>query len=709
MRYDRRILHLEGNVMKKFFSRAKQTADPFALAALLALLLVGCFESPLEPIAPSFDTQLSAPLFNKTWTVLDFQKKDTATTKLNPVDSTFYIDRMQYPSPVQVDTLKVTPSISSVYDTLGIFSVGTFSKSNSIDAAGFGISTAGDTVPPGSFSASPIQINDTAQYDYASIISGYLILTVRNNLQAPIQFPSGVVLKNDWTNPVDNAVVARFQNLGTIPAGQVAAESVFVSGQMLRGFLITDPINIQTTAASPFTSADSVVFNFSSSTLMSDNAFAVIPEQSIPSHNDTAYELDRNTKIVDAVFDRGTLDISVTTTLDVDTKIRLEIPELSGANIPYEDTFTEFRPILSSSIDLAGSHLTPQNTSAPTGTYLQYKVGITVISSNGVKKFVQRHDYVHASLRPGRTIVARYITGNIEQQYVNMNSGSKPEYGLGDADKITATLVLGGMRLTMRLNQPGSGFPYDFTGTTLVAKNSKTRTNFSLRIANGFIDPEQPGLQTLDFSTQPGFASFRDSITKSFPYLPDSFYVRGQVVVNPGFPDNNITRTIWDTTKVYPVIDMNIPSIIGIAAGRVDENYEIGDIADSATIASIIDGKMNLDCINHIPLKIIAKLNFLKWDEAHRQMVTLPVDIPPDTIYSAKYDTSSTRSSDNPSKFSISLTGSDMDQINQADSVNVRLDLQTTDASGRIIPVKIRTSDYIQIRGSATARIIVNK
>ena len=153
---------------------------------------------------------------------------------------------------------------------------------------------------------------------------------------------------------------------------------------------------------------------------------------------------------------------------------------------------------------------------------------------------------------------------------------------------------------------------------------------------------------------------------------------------------------------------MNMPSIIGIAAGRVNENYEMGAIGDSATIANIVDGKMNLECTNHIPLRIISKMKFLKWNRARGRNDTLPVFIPADTINGADYS-ASTGSSARTSKFSISLTGSDMDHINQADSVNVQLDIETTDPNGSLIPVKIRTSDYIRIRASAVARIIVNR
>jgi hypothetical protein len=151
---------------------------------------------------------------------------------------------------------------------------------------------------------------------------------------------------------------------------------------------------------------------------------------------------------------------------------------------------------------------------------------------------------------------------------------------------------------------------------------------------------------------------------------------------------------------------MTIPSDVGILNGYVDENYEIGDIADSATIANIVDGKLNLECTNRIPLRIISRMNFLKWNPERGWNDTLDVLMPADTINGAYYDTTTSTSTERISRFSINLTSYDMDQINQADSVRVLLDLETSN-NGVVVPVMIKVDDYIRIRVSAIARVTV--
>jgi hypothetical protein len=115
---------------------------------------------------------------------------------------------------------------------------------------------------------------------------------------------------------------------------------------------------------------------------------------------------------------------------------------------------------------------------------------------------------------------------------------------------------------------------------------------------------------------------------------------------------------------------------------------------------------LNLECTNRIPLRIISRMNFLKWNPNRARNDTLPVFIPADTIGGAYYDTTTSTSTERVSRFSINLTSDDMDQINQADSVRVRLDLETSN-SGIVVPVLIRVDDYIRIRASAIARVIV--
>jgi hypothetical protein len=538
--------------MKQFLSCAKRVMVPFAVAALVALLFFSCIESPLEPVAPSFDTQLTAPLLFKSWPAEDLVKKDTAQLKIDSVERTFYVVKTMYPSPIQVDTLKVNPSLSSIDVGLGVFSVGTFSRSDAVDAVSFGI-TPGVSVPPGPFSASPILINDTAQYDFANILSGYLILTVTNSLSAPIQFQDPVVLRNNWNNPIDDREVASFHFPDTIPAGSSATDSVFLSSVILRGLLTTDAINIRTTMDTVFGATDRVIFDFSSTTLMSDSALAVIPRQDIKTDSIKSFKIDDSTKITDAFFKSGNLGIAMSTNLDVDTRVLIQIPAVTGSNsLPAEGDLTEGQPI-GFPIEMTGARLIPDaNYPDSLGTYLSYHVGITVINSNGVKKFVDRHDVVHADLQPGQTMIAQYITGNIKPRHMQIDARSKPDYGLKDASKFYAQLQLGSMKLIMRLDQPGGGFSYNFKGTSLIAKNSNNGTSFSLPITvDTLINPELDD-QQIDFSKEPLYRDFVNFIVGTFPNLPDSFSVRGPVVTNPKSSLRILFTTLPKSTRRLP-------------------------------------------------------------------------------------------------------------------------------------------------------------
>lgn len=74
---------VKGNAMKELLSYAGTMAVVVVLAILFSLVLYSCIESPLQPVAPSYETQLSLQVLNKAWFFGDFHQKDTTRIPLN--------------------------------------------------------------------------------------------------------------------------------------------------------------------------------------------------------------------------------------------------------------------------------------------------------------------------------------------------------------------------------------------------------------------------------------------------------------------------------------------------------------------------------------------------------------------------------------------------------------------------------------------------
>jgi hypothetical protein len=111
--------------MKQTLLRRGTNTAACMLLLVLLVLSFNCIESPLEPIAPTFDTQLSIPVLDTTQYFNDFAQKDTVF-QFNPTDSTYSTTFITEPIPI--DTITNQPELSERYVTLEEFAIKGLSK-----------------------------------------------------------------------------------------------------------------------------------------------------------------------------------------------------------------------------------------------------------------------------------------------------------------------------------------------------------------------------------------------------------------------------------------------------------------------------------------------------------------------------------------------------------------------------------------------------
>ena len=201
------------------------------------------------------------------------------------------------------------------------------------------------------------------------------------------------------------------------------------------------------------------------------------------------------------------------------------------------------------------------------------------------------------------------------------------------------------------------------------------------------------------------YTDFVNFFGEFFPDLPDSFFIRG--VFNAPADMNNF-YTIYDTSKVYPSLDVSIPTDLAIISGSVVgvEKDPISDDVEPSVIRSIIDGAMNLEFTNRIPIAMKFQMSFLKWDST-RSLSDTTFRILPDTLINAS-DADVFGNATNPriSNMAIYLTGEEVNTMAESDSVCIRLFFNTGNG---INPVKFRHNDFIRIRSSVNVRCTINK
>jgi len=97
------------------------TGIRLTLSALICLTALECIESPLEPVAPTSDVQLSIPLVDRTKSVTDFTVKDTLLKRSS--EGGYFYESSQSIDPIGIEPITADPKQSSQQVTLGVFFV----------------------------------------------------------------------------------------------------------------------------------------------------------------------------------------------------------------------------------------------------------------------------------------------------------------------------------------------------------------------------------------------------------------------------------------------------------------------------------------------------------------------------------------------------------------------------------------------------------
>ena len=177
------------------------------------MLGLHCIESPLEPVAPTSDIQLSIPLINRTKYLSEFASKDSLLK--NSPDGGYVYSSSQPIKPIGIDTIKFTPKDGFEQVTLGVFVIDppspfgdtlNYRELTGSDAPTFPFPSPAQTYPIPAITTAPF-----ASFENATFESGTISLSIRNKFPVPIDFPDPIIVKNrKITAPTDTNEIARF-------------------------------------------------------------------------------------------------------------------------------------------------------------------------------------------------------------------------------------------------------------------------------------------------------------------------------------------------------------------------------------------------------------------------------------------------------------------------------------------------------------------
>lgn len=307
----------------------------FVVTAMLLPLSFNCIKSPLEPKAPSWTTQLTIPLLDRTYYFGDIVNKDPKFDTTGgailykpiikdlgyrqglpaevfrmeaPIGNT--IDQQIGAIPVDIGT---PPSFNLTASDLGInsanFNPSFPPQSATISPSQLGLPTG--VILPADFPSVPIDQNfgDTTQFTYLVFANGTISLQITNNFPFAIQFSGNQLRLANFNKAADTVeTVALFTFTGQIAANTTATSApVSLTGVKMDGILKLKG-TMSTSGASGKTLQNSntlaALVSFASTQIQS-----MVPDPAPPFALNEVFGDSSNFRYI--VFDTGEMSLSI--------------------------------------------------------------------------------------------------------------------------------------------------------------------------------------------------------------------------------------------------------------------------------------------------------------------------------------------------------------------------------------------------------------
>jgi len=693
------------------------TCRTVALCSVLLAGLSGCFDAPKEAVAPTTDVQLSLPIADRTYLIGDFARNERLLTPIG--EGRYSLRTSKQISPFSVDGFEIELDSASEEVNLGSFVVedppASFTLVTFREITGFDPPPVPTPVPEASYTVPGTDLGPTATFERVTFESGRATLRIRNTLPIPVDFPSGVRLRNNRVSaPVDTSTVVLF-SFGTrvIPPGGEDSSVVDLAGVTVQTLLrIMDAeLHMAGSGGAPVSigSQDGLELRLIVSGVRVLSALALIPNQTIVSLQDTVVALDDSVSLQQALFNGGSFTLTVDNEIDAAVSVSLSLDELlyraSGAPFTVSHQFdgpgTWVLPVDMRDVMLQSSRDT-------IGTYATLSLRIGTIASQTIRQ-VNSTDAVRVRFEPtvGDPVTMESLTGRITPTIVSTRQGGAIDLGELN-DKFTGTITFDS--ITVGLNMEiTSGFPFDYDLRLIGIKN-----RVSPPILDSIVLPPPIGSSVRRIFPVPGQSSrielnlsdgLNQFLSRFQPGLPDSFVVSGSLLLNP--PDVFSTpagrQTIYDTSKVYSSFDVTFPLTIGILGGVVSDTVGLrdgGKIPDEF-ISSTRRGTLFFQVTNATGMGLTFRSAFLR--ESSPGVYDTLLWVPPSgtRVVSAGSVDPQTGLVNAPqvSAFELYMSEAEMQLYNQSDLLWFNFGLVT--AGGGMVPVTFRSTDYVRVQSSA--------
>lgn len=602
------------------------------LSAFGALLVLwGCSKFHVGKfVSPTWDTQFSAPLFDRTYSLYEIFYKDSISTAggdttflhLSPSTNAYSISRSQAIAGIRVgDNLKILGSSSfGAAQSPGDFTIQSPDSINYTVPYPNGL-TRGTVltpvVPP--IPSTTINQGPTGQflkYKSATISNGKLHITIHNGYPATVRFDSGSISILDASNgkPIP------------LNINSVGPNGTFDSTYSLNNHTLTNNPTVHFVYSSPGANSPatllsdnllSIFMGFTTLTVSSANA--IVPPQP-PIYIDVAAQMGSETEVDSANVSSGGINLTLGNDFNMDLPVTLVFKDVVSQNNPTDTLKEQYTlpakgksPLPAQFIDLSGKQLRMLDKSGQPGDSLHLQVIINSLSSNNQFVDISSQDSVRATFSMNGMTFSSF-TGLIHPTNTFQIASDTQKIDLGDiGKKINGGITFNGDSTKLDLKIRSAGLPY----YVHLALKPTTSTSLSAPLDSAVVDTIiYPGPNKVAIGSE--FASALNSFAIRQKKIPDEFIVSGYAKVYPlpGDPQvdvayipgfQNRPGTITDTDKITITNTISMPLDIGILNASYIDTTKKALITDSATTAkmgNVDSGDVHFDIWNGLPLNL---------------------------------------------------------------------------------------------------------
>ena len=672
-----------------------------------AFLSLRCFNEPLEPVAPSWDTNLSIPLANRQYTLSQIVEKDTSLLRVGVGGEITYATTITAPPTFIGDLITISPNDTTVDVKLGAFVVASPPLFAPIQIPWL---PQGSSVPIPDTTVTFADIPHTIPtFQRVTMESGTMSLTLQNNLPVPMDVLNPIQLLDS-----QGIVVATFAfTPATIPANSSRTAIDDLAGRTLDNDVRVAGLRFHTPgSSSPVPIPTGTLFSATISTndLRARYAeFAEIPPQRLTDNDTTYLPIDDSTLVRELHLRTGRLQLQFNSRVDLDMLFKFQFRELQrrvGAGfVAYEDSLLiPARGSGSVFIDLTGDRIQAQSQALIRS--LAVVSSIILPAGSGQPVTVSDTDKVAIAVTRQAAIIVDSAVAVLKPTWVTVSSefpvnfGELPTRFSGQLNIPSAALGFS--------TQSSIGFPMDLE----IEVGGRTAAGDSVFLQ---VPQSQKRLQSGSDLVQFNPAEVGQFLSQFSGQLPERLRITGRVLVNP--PDAYMPTLagigrVGRNSSFGGNLDLQIPLMLGIVNGTYRDTLAIGDTTgdgykdytlNKSRLNDVNNGKMYVEVRNGMPVQLGVSLRLLGL--SRQSLLVLPQSGQGVQITAAAVDGAGNVTLPAQSTSILEMNQSEIRQFNPAEFLTYSISLVTTPGSPA---VRFRTTDFIRIRIWSTLSYRVN-